>query len=1149
MRLTVRTAERLLDFNRVIGNPQRATDQLEGAVAVHNILHRHRIAYLADEVGMGKTYVALGVVALLRHFAPDLRLLVVAPRENIQRKWQRELGVFTEHNVRLDDLRVRMPGGVPVRPLVHCADLVELLEETAVGPDRDFFVRLPSFSLPLRRDEQQRRRFRDRLRRQVPWLPDDIVDLRANADVLKDRFAQAINAALPFFDLVIVDEAHNLKHGWGRQASARNQVLATVLGRDRDDVDPRLAPTYGSRAGKVLLLSATPVDDDYRQLWNQLDLFGRAGSFVSLRDPDASEERKREVAGQILIRRVTSLRVNDRRLTKNLYRREWRQGGVEKHDEPIEITDDRQRLTVALVQKKVTELLGHERFGARFQVGMLASFESFLQTSKATPEADDETTDDTTSHFDGDEQVIDAAERQGIDVPMLDQLARDHLRRFGRELPHPKVDALVDALASSWRDGRKALVFVRRKASVSELKRKLDDEYNAWLIRRLRERIDRRHHALLDAAVEEFHQQRMQRVSAATDNGGHGGEEEDVGGEDTFFAWYFRGRGPDRVISGARIQERFRNLGSGLGTFFDDNHVMALLGASPGQVADALAAALGEERDKSDRLLREYSRHYLSSAKQPTRGARFDAAQAAALELLAETPGTHQPHAEVIWRELYRPKKQGSTVAAEAEPNLLESTTFFTELRRRASLRAALWPAPTSADLTVQVREQHLRAQLLSAAARLGHAFLDLYAVVTDHLPSLSPAQGTEPSDEIVTAWLNELQRQADTPPQTRGWSAYDELKSLADNHDLVLDTTLPELRRADLREAPTLVGRLLTAQQPVAGMSGRVNRRHVQQFRLPGYPLALICTDLLQEGEDLHTFCSRVYHYGLAWTPSAIEQRIGRIDRVRSETERRLTAPRDQVDGEDLLQVHYPHLADTVERLQAQRVLHRMNDFLRLMHQDLALPSPGDSRLDVAREMHADGGMPPVPAELLTTSFPVRDEHLAGRDRPLAVDESRVRRQFDRFAALSRDLPGASIEWERGQPDPATLLGTALLADGRKQPFSLQLEREGHDLVVRCVSPIGRVERDEQWRELREWSASSQSRIGAVRARGGTYDITVEEDVLLTDRRSDRTRVAALIRRVTGLADDVERRHLPDRDRPLTDFRTELERDARHAR
>ncbi|MFI7280122.1 helicase-related protein [Micromonospora chersina] len=1147
MKLTTDTASRLLDFDRLIGNEQRATDQLEGAVAVHNILHQHSVAYLADEVGMGKTYVALGVVALLRHFNPNLRLLVIAPRENIQRKWQREQGVFTANNVRLNDLRVRMPGGLPARPLVHCADLIELLEETAVAPDRDFFVRMPSFSLPLRQDPTQRRGFRDRLRRQIPWLPDELVDLRANADVIKDRFAQAINAALPHFDLVIVDEAHNLKHGWGPHASARNRVLATILGRERDDVDPSLQHTYGERAGKVLLLSATPVDDDYRQLWNQLDLFGRGASFTALRDSNTSDEGKREMTGQFLIRRVTSLKVGGQQLTKNLYRREWRQGGLTAHDEPIRITDDRQRLTVALVQKKVSELLGHERFGARFQVGMLASFESFLQTSGATEQQSDDTSDDDqAATFDGAEQATDVAERQGADVPMLDQLARDHVQRFGRELPHPKMDALVNALASSWRDGRKGLVFVRRVASVAELKRKLDDEYNDWLIARLRQRLNPRHHAALDAAVAKYRDQRAK--GATTTNTPQDNHDEDSGGDDTFFAWFFRGRGPEDIISGARIQERFRNLGSPLGIFFDDNHLMELLAAAPGDVVHRFAAAIGEDRDKAQRLIREYSRHYLSEAKQPTRGARFDAAQAAALELLAAIPGPLQPHAEVAWRELYRPRKQQRPAAAEAEPDLLETRTFFTELRRRERLRADLWPKPDGNDLTTAFREQHQRAQLLSAASRLGHTFIDLYATVTDHVRTLNSAEGIEPGTELVTAWLNELERQADTA--TRDWSAYDELKNLADHHDLILDTTLPELRRIDLRETPTHVGRLLTAQQPVAGMSGRVNRRHVQQFRLPGYPLVLICTDLLQEGEDLHTFCSRVYHYGLAWTPSAIEQRIGRIDRMRSQTERRLTKPLGTANADDLLQVHYPHLADTIERLQVRRVLHRVNDFLRLMHEGLTLPPAGDGHLDIAREALADDGIPPVHAEPLTTSFPVRDQHLAGHNRPLAADESLIQRHLDRFAALSHgELEGITVNWEPHQPSQDIRLGTAVLATGRQQPFSLHLDHQADHLIVRCVSPIGRIDRDELWQELEAWNGANQARLGAVRTRGGSYDITIEEDVLLTDRRRDRARVGALLRRVTNLADDAERQYLPDRDRPLTDFRTELEQDVRHTR
>ena len=48
-----------------------ASGQRDGTVALFNMLQRNKVAYLADEVGMGKTYVALGVMALVRYFDPQ----------------------------------------------------------------------------------------------------------------------------------------------------------------------------------------------------------------------------------------------------------------------------------------------------------------------------------------------------------------------------------------------------------------------------------------------------------------------------------------------------------------------------------------------------------------------------------------------------------------------------------------------------------------------------------------------------------------------------------------------------------------------------------------------------------------------------------------------------------------------------------------------------------------------------------------------------------------------------------------------------------------------------------------------------------------------------------------------------------------------
>jgi hypothetical protein len=379
------SARQILDFSTRIGKGQRADEQLEGAVAVHNLLDRYGVAYLADEVGMGKTYVALGALALFRHMSPGFRVLVIAPRENIQYKWMKEFRNFVRHNYLLNDLRVKGLDQRPARRLVSCNNLLELIHETGLDPDRDFFARLMSFSLAvggkgtLNPDDVLR--MRNGLRRHLPWMRDEVFDLRSK-QAFKDNFASALCCALPVFDLVIIDEAHNLKHGFSLSASARNRVLALALGRDRSSVDMKLFPAYAPRAKRVLLLSATPVEETYQHLWNQLDVFGLTRGFDELRRDDVGEEEKKRIAGQILVRRVTTIRVGAEKLTKNLYRREWRAGGVSVYDEPVKVTDPKERLTVALVQKKVSELLGHERFNASFQIGMLASFESFLETTK-----------------------------------------------------------------------------------------------------------------------------------------------------------------------------------------------------------------------------------------------------------------------------------------------------------------------------------------------------------------------------------------------------------------------------------------------------------------------------------------------------------------------------------------------------------------------------------------------------------------------------------------------------------------------------------------------------------------------------------------------------------------------------------------------
>ncbi|QAT82967.1 helicase domain-containing protein [Corallococcus coralloides] len=1173
--IDLETARQLLDFGKRIGGegPQ-AEEQLRGAVAIHNLLSQHRRAYLADEVGMGKTYVALGALALFRHFNPDFRVLVIAPRENIQNKWMKELTNFATHNVRFPDMRVVSLDGRPARPLVSCANLIELVHETSVDPHRDFFVRMTSFSLATGKTSEDWKKLREALRHHVPWLKDDALDLR-NKEQFKRNFARALCCALPRFDLVIVDEAHNLKHGFSTSGSARNQVLAEAFGRHPfDDVpDRRLFPGHGPRAERVLFLSATPLEESYRHVWNQLDLFGLAQGCEELKADDVSEARKKEVAGRFLVRRVTSIHVGGQAHTKNLYRREWRAGGVSVHDEPIRVQDDRQRLIVALVQKKVSELLSGKRFNRSFQIGMLASFESFLETARL--KRDDPAAQNEESIFDDVEQTDVAEEREGIDVRDINTLADDYRKRFGREMPHPKMDAVVDSLSSAWRTGKKTLVFVRRVASVKELKRKLDERYDDWLKAHLQERLPEAVRPEWEKVFDKYSREKLRSTAlSAPDSSGTGDTAvDDSGGNDTFFAWFFRGKGPQGWASGANLQARFNKASGVYATFFSDNHVLALLDATPGTVLESLSSAVKMSKPALVDELRQRAARYLSKKAQVvTRGARLEAAQAAALELLKDMASSpFAVRAGIIWEERFSASLQREHAPdAPAEiANALEQSTFFTDLRqpRYAALRELIWPAtstPPGQPLDPetyrnQCRTQELRAQFLSTAARLGHAFIDLYIAMMAGRTTLASgrAEETETEERVADAgehreqlhlaYLDLLERQRSAPDGT--WGALRELAEIAANFGLILDVNAPDIRNGPLEEAARHVASLLRQQQPVGGMAGQINQTLVKQFRMPGYPFVLVTTDLLQEGEDLHTFCSSVHHYGISWTPSAMEQRVGRVDRVRSQTERRLTTLAGPPTGEDWLQVHFPYLEDTVEVLQVERVLDRMGTFLRLMHEGLPDKTQELKKIDVEKEMVAVRRHLPVAREALKTAFPLPPGSTTGPARPLAVQGDVMASVRARFSAL-RDatLGGVPVEWTTNAPRGA-LLGTAQLENGRRQPFTLLLRSDHGHPVIRCISPIGRTDPGSDPDAISQHAARTQSRVGAILTRQErSYDLTIEDDVLLAAPEHDAVRVALLVKRVVEQADRMEREHFADdRDEPLESFEEDLLTEAGH--
>lgn len=98
---------------------------------------------------------------------------------------------------------------------------------------------------------------------------------------------------------------------------------------------------------------------------------------------------------------------------------------------------------------------------------------------------------------------------------------------------------------------------------------------------------------------------------------------------------------------------------------------------------------------------------------------------------------------------------------------------------------------------------------------------------------------------------------------------------------------------------------------QPAYAYSGDTkNNRVMASFNTPFFPDVLISTSVLQEGVNLQYFCDQIIHYGIAWTPGDNEQRVGRIDRMFSKTERKL----DRSDN-STLDIIYPYLKNTIDQ------------------------------------------------------------------------------------------------------------------------------------------------------------------------------------------------------------------------------------------
>lgn len=127
-----------------------------------------------------------------------------------------------------------------------------------------------------------------------------------------------------------------------------------------------------------------------------------------------------------------------------------------------------------------------------------------------------------------------------------------------------------------------------------------------------------------------------------------------------------------------------------------------------------------------------------------------------------------------------------------------------------------------------------------------------------------------------------------------------------------------------DHEEDPDEAAKVLANVQEATGRTTHEKRtRLMRSFNTPFFPDILVCSQVMGEGVDLHRSCRHVIHHDLAWNPSSIEQRTGRVDRLGCKAE-----------GTHPIHVYLPYLSGTADERQYRVMTDRESWFQVVMGQ-----------------------------------------------------------------------------------------------------------------------------------------------------------------------------------------------------------------------
>jgi hypothetical protein len=847
---------------------------------------------LADEVGMGKTFEALGIAAAVRYANPESRIVVVTPGPELKVKWHKDIVGFRAmydfgqhvgaarslrdfieavrtHSIVLAPVTMfRTGGGQDDQALLlalYCR-WKELPHQTAHAIFRRVFPE--GQSIP----DVHERRFLG----EFEWLdlephfefafrrdnPSGLADLYGDGDLdafcNSDAVRRALNRArfelcgclLPKIDLLIVDEAHKLKNPGSLQTTGMRHV-------------------FEKRFDKVLLLTATPFQlevgelreifklfdqattaprglmqevntlladirryqeqyDAFQQTWLKLDPL-LAEEFSTRYEAEGLQGQFDDAGLRIVREQVNVLRqLKDKKIEPGL--RKWmiRSLRPEKREYRRGVHQP-----VRASGPGVLPFLLYERFIAEL-------FRQNRPTHKASVEIN------MVSSY--------AAAAAGTLMKTEEALppSAEAYRALLRELlpadvadarGHPKVAQVVAEALEAARAGDKTLVFCARTETVRQLQAELNEAWEAGLLARWRDVYPGSQASdIFDTTEDETRQ---------------------------------RGRH-------SLLQARFHRTQDALYLALREPCLREpwlaewALQRVPALVAEANALLAAERVGKTAAERVDYA-----IARKCIRRAGV------LLWEREQQPSDEEARLLETW-----PLDERGTQAGD-EPLTAAPKWAITEMLARTVIGsgASLWSKHTE----LLARFPRTRDRVVEQLARyLTYKQVPFLAELLSHASAtgvrVDPVESGGLLDALPAFWLT---------PAGSGWvSRLGEFlayvaKQTGEQQAMILDDM-------DKTRSGGFVRHTLDADS---------RERLRQLFNTPLFPTVLVANAVMQEGLDLHRQCRRVIHHDLEWNPAQVEQRIGRVDRLGSLTSRLRAA-----DPAITLDVFYPAIRSTID-------------------------------------------------------------------------------------------------------------------------------------------------------------------------------------------------------------------------------------------